>query len=689
MSRSPLHIFAFVIAVVLYFGFAETKIFSEQIISAACFPSLYDTENGAPDVPLLYTEIPVSKFQVSNISPQTVTELDYTDWWYSKWEDCRYIFLPATANRKNLCITYETENKPIYLNGTKIISGEITSLLSEADEFEISVGDTKCGTLKIMQSNLGCIYISTKSGGLDKLDSNRYFTETGSALMLNADGSTEYCGEIEKISSHGNSSWNYSLKKPYNIKLPKKADLYGMGKAKKWILLGNYLDHSMMRNKTMLEMSKAAGMDFVMDSVFVDLYADGSYRGTYQLIERVQIQKNRVNITDLEEKTEKLNDKGLYEYKRCSVGANVNEYIENSYKYYDIPNDPDDITGGYLLEFQLWNRYSQSTLSGFVTSRGQSVKIREPEYASEKQVLYIRDFMQELEDAIYSNTGYNSKGKHYSEYIDVDSLAVAYLIQEISINPDCTQASFFFWKESDKTGDGKIHCGPSWDFDISCDNFPTKFINSDGNSGFSYRTDYLYTAFFPISGYDDDLTDNIGSNRPASGVGWIGQLYKRSEFVKNVAKIYFERFEGYLNDLTDTKQEKGDLITRNAKQIQPSAEMNNARWHMYGGKEFCIFERPSGNNFMECNEYVRKFLEKRKIWLSSLWMPLISPETEYKYGDVNLDSRFSISDLMMLKKYLTGDGSLANIRAGDMNDSGEINIFDLSIMKNELLTKMR
>ena len=196
-----------------------------------------------------------------------------------------------------------------------------------------------------------------------------------------------------------------------------------MGKAKKWALLSNYLDHSMLRNKVTSEISRAGGMEYVMDSVFVDLYADGSYRGTYQLTERVQIQKQRVNIRDLEEETELLNNNELDEYPQILSGIPENsndQYVVNSYKYYDTPNDPDDITGGYLLQFQLPGRYSYKAESGFITSRGSVIEIDGPEYASKEQVLYIRNFVQEMEDAFYSETGYNSKGKHYSYYIEVD-----------------------------------------------------------------------------------------------------------------------------------------------------------------------------------------------------------------------------------------------------------------------------
>ncbi|MBP0975924.1 MAG: hypothetical protein J6P20_07670 [Oscillospiraceae bacterium] len=145
-------------------------------------------EGGKPelseDVTLQYCEIPINSFTISNLSPDVTTDLDYTDWWFSEWEDCRYIFLPVTADREQLIISYSAYDT-VKLNGEPIRSGETTSLLSDADTFQITVGDVDCGMLKIMQYNLGCIYLSTSHDGLDTLDNNRSISETGKALMLN------------------------------------------------------------------------------------------------------------------------------------------------------------------------------------------------------------------------------------------------------------------------------------------------------------------------------------------------------------------------------------------------------------------------------------------------------------------------------------------------------------------------
>ena len=640
-----------------------------------------ETQELSGDMALQYSEIPVDAFTVSNLSPDILTNLDYTDWWYSEWEDCRYIFLPVTADREQLIISYSADDI-VKLNGEPVQSGEITSLLSDADTFQITVGDADCGTLKIMQSNLGCIYLSTSHGGLDALDHDRSITETGKALMLNAAGGTEYSGNIEKLTAHGNSSWDYSQKKPYNLKLPQKENLYGMGKAKKWALLANYLDHSMLRNKLTEEMCKAAGIECVMDSVFVDLYADGSYRGTYQLYERVQIQKNRISIRDLEEVTEKLNNRDLESYPQKVVGAaNAYEYMEKSYKYYDIPNNPDDITGGYLLQFQQWNRYGIKCKSGFVTARGQAIGIDGPEYASKAQVEYIRSFVQDMEDAIYSETGNNAKGKHYSEYLDEDSLILSYLVQEISENIDATYSSFYLWKDSDLTGDGKLHFSPAWDFDLAYNNFPTLRINSDGNIGYSYKPDNLFAAYFPIHGYEDGgQTSSSGSGRPAAGISWIGQLYKQHGFEKRVAKAYFERFEPFLKSLTDVES---SALMKMAENLRPSAEMSNARWHTYGGKKYSVFgSATSGISFIDSVSNVGDYIHQRADWLNDLWKPYT-----FIKGDVNGDGELNITDVVLLQKWLLAvpNTHLSQWQAADLCKDERLDVFDLCLMKRELL----
>lgn len=566
-----------------------------------------------------YEHTPITKIRVSNLSPQVSTDLDYVEVWYSPFDDSRYLFLPATADRKRLTIEWLAGGQTLSLNGIPVVSGKTTDLLASADTFSVTAGSTDCGTLHILQSTLNVVYLATGHGGTDYLDQQHWGgTETAKTLMLTETGQVSYSGNIEKLWRHGNSSWDYSKKKSYNFKLPVKANLYGLGKAKKWIFLSNYLDYSMLRNVITTEMGRQAGIEYTMDCTFVDLYADGSYRGTYQLSEKVQVQKQRVNITDLEEKTEALNSQELSKYTQ----GGTKDYALGSYKYWNIPKNPSNITGGYLLQFQLCNRYGGKAESGFVTSRGQTVQIDAPEYASKAQVEYIRGFVQDMEDAIYASNGINAKGKHYSDYIDVDSLILGYMLQEISQNIDATTTSFFLYKDSDAVGDGKLHYGPAWDFDLAYNNFSlgvTAGVAGDPSQQvihYSGDVNSLFAAYYPINGFDAKNPDCA-----TSGVGWIMQLYTNDpSFARRVGELYYERFDNQLRELSDTSQENGAKITRLGKQLSASAAMNNARWHMYGGRPYKIMGPFHGDTYEEIVEYLRDRVSKRRAFLQKEWL---------------------------------------------------------------------
>ena len=94
---------------------------------------------------------------------------------------------------------------------------------------------------------------------------------------------------------HGRSSAR-SEKKSFNLKFPGRVDLFGMGAAKKWVLVANSYDRTMLRNKLMYDLSGEIGMRCPMESCFVELYINGEYRGVYQLCEAPEIDKERVAI---------------------------------------------------------------------------------------------------------------------------------------------------------------------------------------------------------------------------------------------------------------------------------------------------------------------------------------------------------------------------------------------------------
>ncbi|MBE6857768.1 MAG: hypothetical protein E7497_07965 [Ruminococcus sp.] len=235
-----------------------------------------------------------------------------------------------------------------------------------------------------------------------------------------------------------------------------------------------------------------------------------------------------------------------------------------------------------------------------------------------------------------------------------------------------TATSFYLWKDSDLTGDGKLHFSPAWDFDLSYNNFPASRKNSDGNIGYSYKPNNLFAVYFPINGYNE-------SGRPTAGRSWIGELYRQEDFVKLTAEVYFERFEPFLHQLT---RGETPYFIELAERIHPSAEMSNARWHTYGGADYCVFGSSSGATFLDSVEIVRNFVERRSDWLSELWSPYL-----FTYGDLNADGKFNVADVVALQKWLfaVSDVKLADWKSADFCNDNRLDVFDLCLMKRELL----
>ena len=139
---------------------------------------------------------------------------------------------------------------------------------------------------------------------------------------------------------------------------------------------------------------------------------------------------------------------------------------------------------------------------------------------------------------------------------------------------------------------------------------------------------------------------------PTVGVNWLGKMYKKDEYKKTVAKVWFEKFSPVL-DTTLTGNDPG--LMRMAKDILPSAEMSNARWHTYGGKEYCVFGDRSGKDFMESVDILRVFAEKRTAYLNGLWEEYYEKPEVILCGDADCDEKITASDaVLVMQKTLDG-----------------------------------
>ena len=516
---------------------------------------------------------------------------DAIRWWYSGKEKRYYLFLPAGMNDTGLRLWFSAGAGGITVEGEAVCSGDRVNFLKPGSEVTLACGDMQY-QLAVMQSkNVPALFITTSSGSLKSIHASKENQETGTLVMLNADGTLEYDGLLTQIKGRGNSTFPLS-KKPYQIKLDKSTDLCGMGKSKTWILLAEYRDNSLLRNRIVFDLADAVGLPYSSRSQFVDVYINGDYYGTYLLCEKVEIGSSRVAIDNLEKATEDVNDQALDSYGKFGK----KNAAKQSAKGYDIPNDPEDITGGYLVELEKPMRYTAEA-SGFVTKRGQPVVIKEPEYASRAQAEYIRNFFQGFENAIFAKNGIDpGTGKHYGDFVSMDSLVKKYLIEEIVKNFDGNTSSRFFYKPADSQS-LIAYAGPVWDYDITL-----------GNYSSAHSRKFKLPEYFSVN--CDTGTDYY----------WFPALYRRVDFRAAVLETYRLQFLPALETLLGQRQDGGGSlrsIDAYAAEINASAAMNFTRWPIFNLR---LREVKTGANYQANIDFVKNYLKKRMDFLAANWL---------------------------------------------------------------------
>lgn len=249
-----------------------------------------------------------------------------------------------------------------------------------------------------------------------------------------------------QIRGRGNSTWGLS-KKPYKIKFNQKEKFLGKGyaNAKKWTLLANAGDKTLMRNAITSLMGDFLGLKNNPAHKFVDLTLNGTYFGNYQISDQVEVRPHRVNITE-------------QDYPLTATS---------------------DITGGYLLEvdgFEDGNCFTTSTYR--VPIR---IHYPEDEEISTSQNNYIRQYMRNFE-SVLSGKDFADADKGYRRWVDSVSLANWFLATEISGNIDGYYSTYFYKEQQDSL----LYWGPLWDYDIAYNNdyritgTETKLMTNDG-----------------------------------------------------------------------------------------------------------------------------------------------------------------------------------------------------------------
>lgn len=501
--------------------------------------------------------------------------------------DSPYLFLPSYADlSKTALTTFVPGRGGFYASATRDDAGEFVSAGSTIDLesggfvrdgngayrvfLRLSEGDSPLLVQVMRSANVPAVFVTSddpilKGRGYVESSADHSLKAKGSMVLAEADGTVTYDGRLTQIKGRGNSTW-LAPKKPYQIKLDKKASLVDgkkgneankANKAKTWLLLANAYDQSMLHQFIAAQTALAMGLDSTPDCRLVDLYYDGEYRGTYLLSEKVEVNKGRVDIEQIENGS--VDDVSVESHPTAS---GTNSY-GREYRFVTGVKAPADLSGGYLLELD--NAYYAAERSWFDTSIGHFV-LKNPEDASEEQVRYISERVQAAIDA--ARAGNAGAG------FDVSSLARVFLVEELAKNSDYIRhSSTYFYKDK---GDGLVCAGPIWDFDQS-------FGVSPWNVGMGYED----PEGFASERYAFFLDD------PA-----VRQQVKRE---------FNESLRPYVEDVLLSDKDGGaGLVERTAEGIVRSASMNGLVWD--GG---------DADDFLACAARMRDWIARRVAWMDA------------------------------------------------------------------------
>lgn len=249
-----------------------------------------------------------------------------------------------------------------------------------------------------------------------------------------------------RIRGRGNTTWTWP-KKPYLIAFDEQQSVLGMPRHKRWVLLANFMDRTLMRNLVSMKVATLTSLAWTPRCVPVELVLNGVHKGSYLLIEQVRVDKDRVNISKEE---------------------------------------------GYLLELDF---HYDNEFQWKERNIPFAVKYPDPDELTQTQKTYIKNYVKEVSDAIYG-TDFKDPEKGYVKYLDVDSFIDEWIVYEVMCNHELgNPGSVFFHKDKD----GLLKAGPVWDFDWGV----LSFYTSNGENGLVNGKAIWYARLFQDPTFKD------------------------------------------------------------------------------------------------------------------------------------------------------------------------------------------
>lgn len=491
---------------------------------------------------------------------------------------------------------YDFKLKPTFTvnDGTTVKKDgvEQTSSVSEVDfskpvVYTLSNGEeTREFTVAVTNSGLPVVVLTQSGGGseswaeagINVRAKDADWVETDKMAVYNADGSVDMEEALCGIRLRGNSTQNFP-KKPFAVKLVEKASVLGMPKHKRWVLLANWMDRTMLRNSVAFEVAHkvedafADGLGWNPNGYSVEVVMDGRHVGNYYLCEQIKIDGDRVDIKDCIEDI--IGD------------GNANPTMADC---------------GYLLEFD--DNYDE--VDKFRTARGLPCMFKD------EVTKYSADIFNQVKariEAVESNLETGNYEAAYSD-LDINSVIDYFFIQELTFNDEYKHPKSVYMLID---GDGKLTAGPVWDFDwqtfINYDKVQAMNNRYGGTYDCRKNDEWLYGAsklaekpWWPGGDYD------YKNDQPYM---WYPLLFKDANFRARVQ----ERWAVIYPHLQTVVARIDEFATLN----KVSEQFNYAMWPLAGLKVSVgsAFNGDEDMSFDEAIATMKQAYTERLEWMNS------------------------------------------------------------------------
>lgn len=439
--------------------------------------------------------------------------------------------IPYLYNFKLVPELETSDGTTVKANGNPVVSGVTEVDFSKPVSLTLeAAGESREYTVSITNTGLPVVVINqSKSGDFSEVKTGGFLGFGGTVVnkfvnfmirgketawvnddkmtVYNADGTVNMAKAACGVRLRGNTSQAYP-KKPLAIKFDKKQKVLGMPSHKRWVLLANWLDHSMIRNTVAADVAHAIenawhgssiepGIPWNTHGRNVELVIDGHHVGNYYLCEQIKIGKDRLNIQDA---------------------------------YEDVTN-PTFATCGYLLELD--NNYDETYR--FITSKASVPFMFKDDLPDTGIFNSVKSKVQGIEDNL-------AAGNYEAAYKDLDIYSVIdqWIIWELTMNREFIEPrSVYYFMD----GNGKLSAGPVWDFDRGTFQNTTN-AGSQGSDRVKPYNQWIYWLGSPKAGLSD-------SSKNSSSI-WYTYLFKDPNFCKAVQKRWTDLYpylQGVVNDI--------------------------------------------------------------------------------------------------------------------------------------------